>query len=72
MKIALVIADGGDGSASIRFFRDTLLAEKVVEDDNNCEELGMNEGSPTIIEVGEDFVPPWGWDDAHYIGDYEV
>ena len=65
MKIALVIADGGDGSASIRFFKDVDLAEEVAYHDYFCEELSISEGA-TIIEVGDDFVPPYGWSDDYY------
>jgi hypothetical protein len=65
MKIALVIADCGDGSATIRFFKDVDFAEKIAYHDYFCEELAMSEGG-TIIEVGDDFYPPGGWDDDHY------
>lgn len=65
MKIALVISDGGDGSASILFFKDIDFAEKVAYHDYFCEELGMSEGT-TVIEVADDFVPPYRWADEDY------
>ena len=42
MKITLVIADGGDGSASIRFFKDVYFAEEVAYHDYFCEELSIS------------------------------
>jgi hypothetical protein len=65
MKIALVIADCGDGSATIRFFKDVDFAEKIAYHDYFCEELAMSEGG-TIIEVPDDFKPPAGWSDQDY------
>lgn len=65
MQIAIVIADCGDGSATLRWFKDVALAEEVAYHDHFCEELAMSEGA-TVIEVGDDFLPPGGWDDDHY------
>lgn len=72
MKIALLTCDGGDGSQSIEFYRDTLLAQAVSEDERYCEEYYGNEGSPTIIEVQDDFKPPFRWADEQYIGKFEL
>lgn len=65
MEIAIVIADCGDGSATLRFFKDVALAEEVAYHDYFCEELAMSEGA-TIINVEYDFTPPGGWCDAYY------
>lgn len=65
MKIALVISDCGDGSAAIRFFKDVDFAEKVAYHDYFCEELAISEGV-TIIEVQDDFKPPFCWSDDDY------
>lgn len=66
MKVAILITDGGDGSASLSWFKDLELAQTVADTDDWCETFGMNEGSPTIIEVQDDFVPPGGFHDKHY------
>lgn len=55
MKVALVICDGGDGSASIAYYRNLEEAKRVVEEE---EEYYMNEGSFDIIDVPKDWTPP--------------
>lgn len=69
MKVALLVADGGDGSASIRFFRDIELADRLAGGDEHCETYCWNEGYPTYIEVPDDFLPPGFWADEYYDGD---
>lgn len=71
MRVAILIADGGDGSASLSWFRDIELANKVANDDDHCETFGMNEGGTTIIDVHDDFIPPGGWDDENFSLDGE-
>lgn len=71
MKVALLIADGGDGSACIRYFKNVNLAMTLLDDDNYCETFGLNEGDCDVIEVPADFIPPGGyWADEDY-GDEE-
>lgn len=65
MQVAIVIADCGDGSASLRWFKDVELAEEVAYHDHFCEELSISEGA-TIISVEYDFTPPGGWSDDRY------
>lgn len=72
MKIALLTCDGGDGSQNIEFYRDPMLAQAVAEDERYCEEYYGNEGSATIIEVQDDFEPPYGWGDNQFIGKFEL
>lgn len=50
-RIYYLVADGGDGSASVRFFKDREKAEKLAEDEDQCETYGLNEGSPGWFEV---------------------
>lgn len=59
MRIGLLVADGGDGSSSIRFFRSIEKAEEVREEN---EEYFTNE-DVTEIEVPDDFTPPGFWAD---------
>lgn len=68
MKVALLICDGGDGSACIRWFKDHLLAEKLCETE---EEFYQNEGDPEIITVPDDWEPRGGFDDEHYLSNQE-
>ena len=66
MRIAILIADGSDGSAHLVYFKDIALANKLADSDEYCEDFGLNEGSPTIIEVKDDWEPhSWG-DDNEY------
>lgn len=71
-KVAILVSDGGDGSQGLDFFNNVLLAEKVASDDKYCEVYGGNEGSPTIIEVQEDFEPPFSWSDDYFYKEYGV
>lgn len=59
MKVALVIRDCGDGSATIDFYKSIERACFECEEFN--EDTCMNDGEPTIIDVPEGFVPPGGW-----------
>uniref|UniRef100_A0AAU8HZE2 Uncharacterized protein n=1 Tax=Klebsiella phage FKP3 TaxID=3231233 RepID=A0AAU8HZE2_9CAUD len=62
MKVAILIEDCGDGSSCLRWFKDLDLAEALAYSDDYCEEFGGSEGT-TVIEVGDDFIPPGGFDD---------
>lgn len=66
MRIALLIADCGDGSNTIRWFKDVRLAERLCSGSDALEEFYSNEGSPTYIEVPDDWAPPFGYDDDGY------
>lgn len=59
MRIGLLVADYGDGSQGIRFFRDI---ERAVECLENEEEYFTND-EVTEIEVPDDFYPPGFWAD---------
>lgn len=52
MKVYMLICDGGDGSASIRMFRDPEKVARLLEQ----EDYYMNEGDATVIEVPEDAI----------------
>lgn len=74
MKVAILICDGGDGSACLRWFKNIPLAEGLAaSEEEEQEDFYMNEGSPTIIEVNEDFIPPTynGQFDDHSYRDFE-
>lgn len=45
-----LIADAGDGSASVRFFKDRRLAQYEL-DNNNCDVYYMNEGCVNTIQA---------------------
>lgn len=62
MKVAILISDDGDGTASLRWFKNIELAEEIAEEKD---QFNMNEGSE-IIDVPEDFNPPGGFDDEYY------
>ncbi|MCS5736706.1 UNVERIFIED_CONTAM: hypothetical protein RF648_18520 [Kocuria sp. CPCC 205274] len=58
MDIGLLVWDGGDGTSTIRFFRDLDKAQdKLEEDSYNCNE------DVTVITVPDNFVPPGFWAD---------
>lgn len=63
MKVALLISDGGDGSACIHYFKDIEYARTLEVCNEHCEVFGLNEGVD-IIEVPEDFEPPGGFSDG--------
>ncbi|WXH66003.1 hypothetical protein NDAWWUGD_CDS0085 [Salmonella phage SeKF_80] len=72
MKVAIIISDGGDGSASLLWFKDLKLADELTSDDEHCEVFGLNEGGPAeIIEVPEGWEPPCGFSDKYYEPGYE-
>jgi hypothetical protein len=50
-RIYYLVSDGGDGSASVRFFRDGEKAQALCDDDDQCEAYGLNEGSPGWFDV---------------------
>lgn len=45
-KVYGLISDNGDGSASMHWFRDKDVVDKLLNDDENCGQYGQNEGSP--------------------------
>jgi len=63
MKVAILICDGGDGSAHLEWFKDVDHACDLASDDDYCESYGINEGSPEIIEVPDGWTPPGGFSD---------
>jgi|AKYZ01.1.fsa_nt_gi hypothetical protein len=65
MKVGLLIADGGDGSASIHYFKDLIYASQLQDCDNHCETFGLND-SMDIIDVPEGFYPPGGFSDYEW------
>lgn len=68
MKVAILICDGRDGvTAGLSWFKNIALAEALAcSEEEDHEDFYMNDGSPTIIEVGEDFVPPYKFSDDDY------
>lgn len=70
MKVAILIADCGDGSSTLRWFKDLDLAETLAYHDRYCEDFGASEGT-TEIEVQDDFLPPGGFDDDYYRSELE-
>lgn len=58
MKVALLISDGGDGSASIHYFKDIQYASELL----GKEDFNLNEGMD-IIDVPHTFTPPGGFSD---------
>ena len=63
MKVYLIICDGGDGSASIRYHKNLDIVKILLEDK---EDYYMNEGCWDTIEVADDFMPTGGFDDEFY------
>lgn len=53
ISIYLVVCDGGDGSASVRFFKDKTKVDWLLE---NNEDYYMNEGRATELQVPFDTV----------------
>lgn len=64
MKVAILVRDCGDGSVSLNWFKDHLLAEKLCQDIDNT--LSLNDGDPEIIDVPDDWEPRGGFDDEYY------
>lgn len=64
MKVAILICDGGDGSAGLRWFKDLLLAERLCE---TQEDFYQNEGDPEVVDVPDDWEPRGGFDDEYYL-----
>lgn len=50
MRIYYLMSDGGDGSASVRFYRNYLEAASLVEGDD-YETYGLNEGNVGYFEI---------------------
>jgi hypothetical protein len=50
-RIYYLVSDGGDGSASVRFFKDGEKAQSLCDDDNMCEIYGLNEGTPGWFDI---------------------
>lgn len=70
MKVALLIADGGDGYANIQYFKDVEFARKLADSDKHCDTFNINEGMD-IIDVPDDFYPPGGFSDGNWEDDEE-
>jgi hypothetical protein len=49
-----IICDGGDGSASVRWYRSQEKVEKLLNDDEQCEWYGQNEGQAKILTFPDD------------------
>lgn len=49
-----LISDGGDGSAHIRWFRSIDIVNKLLNDDEYCEQYGVNDGSPETLTFPDD------------------
>lgn len=64
MKVAILICDGGDGSASLSWFKNIDLAKTLCD---KYEEYYQNEGGPEVVEVQSDFNPPFGFSDYDYL-----
>jgi hypothetical protein len=45
-KVFGLISDGGDGSSAVLWFRDEKIVDRLLEDDQHCEQFYANEGSP--------------------------
>lgn len=75
MKIAYVVSDNGDGSASVRWFKNAAKAQAVVDNDLNCDQFGQNEGSINTLTLPDDFdldslgLSEYAWDDDDYNDD---
>lgn len=41
-----LISDSGDGTSHVRWFRNKDIVDKLLNDDEYCEQYGVNEGSP--------------------------
>ena len=48
-QIGYVTRDNGDGSASVLFFKNVDLAQKLVDDDSYCDEFYGNDGEVRIL-----------------------
>lgn len=60
----MLVCDLGDGSCDIKFFKDTSLAQVLLECDDYSSLFSLNY-SPIIINVQDDFNPPGGWSDEY-------
>lgn len=65
-RVAILISDSGDGSACLRWFKNIEWALSLADADKYCEEFGMNEGSPEVIDVDDNWEPTFGWNDNDY------
>ena len=48
MKVYGLISDGGDGSASLQSIRTEEEVDKILNDDEQAEWYGLNEGGPAV------------------------
>lgn len=53
-KVFGLISDSGDGSSSLRWFKDQALVDRLLEDDGFCEVFYANEGCPAETLVFPD------------------
>ena len=54
MKIYYIFSDNGDGSVSASWYKNRLAAEVALEDDDECERYGCNEGQVSSITLPDD------------------
>lgn len=67
MKVAILISDGGDGYASLLWFKDVKFAADIAD---RYDQFNINEGVE-VVEVQEDFNPPGGFSDEEWKEDEE-
>lgn len=72
IQIAYIISDCGDGSASVRWFKDVNKARAVVHNDVNCDSFGINEGQIGILTLPDNTdidaigITQYEWDDGDF------
>jgi len=72
VQIAYIISDSGDGSASVRWFKNVEKAQAVVDNDDNCEQFGFNEGRIKVLNLPDDLdldtigISKYSWCDDNY------
>ena len=72
MKIAYIVSDGGDGSSSVRWFKNVAKAQAAVNNDKNSDSLCGNEGCistltlPDNIDLDSIGISKYKWDDDEY------
>lgn len=64
-----LISDNGDGSSSVRWFKDKDKAQFLVDSDIYSEEFGSNEGSINVVKAQNLEVRFWSDDNYEYEGD---
>lgn len=51
MRVFYLVVDYGYGSAGVQFYQDGAKAQAILDDDENCEFYGLNEGSAGHFDV---------------------